>query len=327
MQSIDLKKILSSNDITQLKAAIESGLDVNVPIESVFPDQPLLYFCNNCHLKPEAGEMLQILIDAGADLSTTDKFDHNAMHLATLRGCGDIVGVLKRYDQAILVNCSLLDLMIHRPRHPMHDQRKGYKEVLRLLLEERPDLEEKTNDENPKTALHIACNNGFQVEIEMLLLAGASPNSKDSHGESPLAYIANYAWRAHIDCLFSIYYLLKCGADIDNLGNKKDSETALGWATMYGGNTLTVVTHLLESGANPNKENNSGETPLIHAARSERVDIVQTLLFFGANLNYKDSKDKTALDHAIETKRHEVIKVLTVYKDFPDYPLFSIKTE
>jgi len=311
LKTIDLKKILSSNDITGLKTAIELGLDMNEAMHPAFPAQPVLYFCNNSRHGSAAGEMLQLLIDAGADLSVRDKFSHNAMYYAVTRGCSEMVNVLKLNGQSILPSCSLLELLAHRPRHPILDQKQGYKQVLKLLLEESPFLEEKTNDNNPKTALHIACKNGFSNEIEILLMAGANPNSKDNNGEAPLAYITNYAWRAHIDCLFAIYYLIKCGADLDNLGNNEDSETALAWATMYGGNTLTVVTHLLESGANPNKENHRGESPLIHAARSDRADIVQALLFFGANLDHKDSKGKTALDYAIENKRGEVVKILT----------------
>jgi len=290
-----------------------------------FPAQPVLYFCHNSRHGSVAGEMLQLLIDSGADFSVTDKFSQNAMYHAVTRGGAEMVSVLKHSGQSILPSCSLLELLSHRPRHPIRDQKQGYKQVLKLLLEESPSLEEKTNDNNPKTALHIACKNGFSNEIEILLMAGANPNSKDNNGEAPLAYITNYAWRAHIDCLFVIYHLIKCGADLDNLGNNKDSETALAWATMYGGNTLTVVTHLLESGADPNKENHRGETPLIHAARSDRADIVQILLYFGANLDDKDSKGKMALDYAIEKKRGEVVKVLTSYKAMPDYSLIKAK--
>ena len=307
---IDLKSIIDSHDIELLKIAIKSGVDVNAPMESAFPEQPLLYVCDNSRYSSVATETVHVLIDAGADLSVTNKFGRNAMNLAACKGYASIVSVLKRYDQTVSNSCSLLELMACRPRHPMLDQREGYKKVLKILLEEQPDLEQKTNDNNPKTALHIACNNGFQNEIEMLLLAGSNPNCKDSHGEAPLAYIANFAWRAHVDCLFSIYYLLKCGAEVNNLGSDKDSETALAWATLYGGNTLTVVAHLLESGADPNKANHTGKTPLIHAACSDRADLVQLLLFFGAKTEHQDNNAKTALDYAIEQKRHGVVKVL-----------------
>ena len=314
MNTVNFKQAIDSNNFEQVKIALESGTDVNTHFESGFPDIPLLYACDHLYPKPVAGQIVELLIGAGASLSSTDKFDHDAMYHAVRKGNIFIVKVLKHYEQTISSSCSLLEFMSFRPRQPLLGQREGLQEVLKLLLDEKPYLELKTDDNNPKTALHIACKNGFQHEIEMLLMAGSDPNCKDYNNEAPLAYIANYAWRAHSECIFPIYMLVKCGADIDNLGNSSDSETALGWATMYGGNTLTVVAHLLEHGAEPNKENNIGETPLIHASRSDRADLVQILLFFGAKLDHKDKKGKAALDYAIERKRDDVVNLLSSYK-------------
>ena len=197
----------------------------------------------------------------------------------------------------------------------MPGQREGYKKVFSLLLEEEPNLEEKTDDKYKKTALHLACGNGFWEEIEMLIGAGADPNCKDATGDSPLAYLINFAWRARIECLIPIHMLVKVGADINNLGDSPEFDTALGWATKFGGNTLTVVTLLLESGADPNKANHEGETPLIHAAGSDRPDLIQVLLFFGANLDHRDNKGKTAMDHANANNRSKAINVLKKNKE------------
>jgi ankyrin repeat protein len=204
---------------------------------------------------------------------------------------------------------TLLELLQHWPRH-MRQESPEYYYLLDEFLEKTPDLDMHTDDEDKRTALHIACGEGNIRAVERLLLAGANPNVEDARGVKPLEYLVNYAWRAQTECYLGIYYLVKSGADLDNLGEDDESQTALGWACIYGGNTLAVVSFLLESGADVNKKNHQGLSPLMLAAKSDRTDLVMILLFFKADINAKDNNGMTALDYARKYDRQEVITFL-----------------
>jgi ankyrin repeat protein len=188
--------------------------------------------------------------------------------------------------------------------------REECEDILRMMLEEQPDLNQRADEKLQRTPLLLACGRGHHTAIEILLSAGADPCCKDSKGSGPLVYLTNYSWRARTDCWFPIYLLIKFGADVNSRGHGPEEDTPLGWMTKYGGNHNYMVALLLESGADPNLPNNQGETPLIHAARSDRPDLLQTLLMFGADPNLNDHKGMTALDHARKENRQQAIQVL-----------------
>ncbi len=204
---------------------------------------------------------------------------------------------------------TLVELLQYWPRHMLRESPEYYY-LLDEFLEKTVDIDMRTDDEEKRTALHIACGEGNIRAVEKLLLAGANPNAKDATGAEPLEYLVNYAWRAQIECYLGIYTLVKSGANLDNLGEDEESQTPLGWACIYGGNTLAVVSFLLESGADVNKKNHQGRTALMLAAKSDRTDLVMILLFFKADLHAKDNQGMTALDHAKKDKRQEVITFL-----------------
>ncbi len=205
---------------------------------------------------------------------------------------------------------SVLSLISSWPRHAFTKTIKQYTKALELLLQLYPNLEEQTDDKYKRTALHIACKEGLFIAIELLLKYGANPNSYDYKNSQSLEYLTNYAWRARCDGMIPIYQLIKSGADINNLSLNEDAQTALGWTIIYGGNQLSVISFLLENKADVNLANNKGETPLMLAASSDRVDICWLLYMYDVDLYAKNNKGKTALDIAKEKKREKVIAFL-----------------
>ena len=308
-----LLKAASKGDIAAVRTLIEQGADLNIQDENGWT--PLhatmlsMHTGSGCDY-PERVACAKALLEAGADptLRLFDKLD--VMHNAVVHRVSELVRLLKDRGMEILPSCSLLDLIDSWPRSMFRDAIGECREILQMILEEQPDLDQRTDDEHQRTALHIACGRGNHAAIEDLLAAGADPNDEDANGDTPLSYLANFAWRSQTDCLFSIYMLIRCGADLDRCGNGPDSDTALNWLIKYGGNRVFVVTLLLESGADPNKPNAQGETPLIHAAASDRLDLVQTLLIFGAEPELRDVQGLMALDHARKGENLQLIDVL-----------------
>lgn len=69
-----------------------------------------------------------------------------------------------------------------------------------------------------------------------------------------------------------------------------------------------VFNLLLEAKANVNASSNNGQTALMAAAGSGRVDQVERLLDLGADIDAKDSRDRTALDWAKARERTKVVQ-------------------
>ena len=71
-----------------------------------------------------------------------------------------------------------------------------------------------------------------------------------------------------------------------------------------------TVKKMIEFGENVNKTSN-GKTPLMYAARYNRVEIASLLLESGAKLDSEDKDGNTAIDYAILSKATAVKKMLT----------------
>ena len=98
--------------------------------------------------------------------------------------------------------------------------------------------------------------------------------------------------------LEKVKLLLKEGRSI----NERDPRFKFGWtpliAAIYQRNT-NVVYYLIESGADVNIHDNSGQTAIMWAmASDENLDIVKYLIAHGADLNAKDKMGATALSYA-----------------------------
>lgn len=74
-----------------------------------------------------------------------------------------------------------------------------------------------------------------------------------------------------------------------------------------------TVKRMIQFGENVNKKSN-GKTPLMYAARYNRVKIASLLLDNGAKLSPRDNNGQTAIDYAKQAKAKEVQKVLEASK-------------
>ena len=66
----------------------------------------------------------------------------------------------------------------------------------------------------------------------------------------------------------------------------------------------------LDAGADIN-EKSIGMTPLMYAARYNRVEIVNLLISKGADLKLKSNRGYTALDYAEMSKAHDTYKIIS----------------
>jgi hypothetical protein len=110
------------------------------------------------------------------------------------------------------------------------------------------------------------------------------------------------------------------------------NSTALHWATLQGSHIAneigdsefysnllyfcrqsdysSVISLLLDRGADINAVGDGGWTPLHLAAAYGKVEVVKLLVSRGAKLNAKDNQTRTPLDRAIENYRYDIVEYL-----------------
>jgi len=137
-------------------------------------------------------------------------------------------------------------------------------EIMEALIDAEADIDKREAQAEKQTPLIHAASKGHTAAVELLLEKKADWTLRTNTGISPLAVAAIYG---HVECMevlsTKVYYV------VDNL----------------------------------DETDNSGKTPLIHAASNGHTAAVKWLLEKGADWTLKDKDGKTAIDVA-EEQRH-----------------------
>jgi ankyrin repeat protein len=132
------------------------------------------------------------------------------------------------------------------------------------------------------TPLSQACTNGSAPFIELLLNAGANPNTPIATGERPIMTCAR---TGHAD---AVRLLIAHGADV-NGGEPTQNQTALMWAAAE--QHPKVLQMLIEAKANLQARTKSGFTALHFAARAGDLESTKILLDAGVDVNIRAQPD------------------------------------
>jgi ankyrin repeat protein len=124
--------------------------------------------------------------------------------------------------------------------------------------------------------MYAACLNGRTAMIEVLLEAGAKPDTALPEGETALMTASR---TGNVD---AVRLLLDRGADV-NARETWKGQTALMWAAEE--NHAATVTLLSQRGANLAERGTNGFTALLLAVRSGSIDSVKATVQAGANVN------------------------------------------
>ena len=161
---------------------------------------------------------------------------------------------------------------------------------VRTLLSEgvSPNGREALNGHGP---LHQAARANSTEVVDILLAAGADPSAPDGQGVTPLMRAADSV------ALDAGRRLLAAGAEV-NAQHDPDGNTALtqlvgelfrrrmtGEASPNGSDPIGFARLLLESGADPNLENRSGDEPLKAVVAMQDAPLLELLLEHGARLD------------------------------------------
>lgn len=200
----------------------------------------------------------------------------------------------------LLINAGAdLELVDINGRRPIHNAALRRNLIALYVLMQR-DKEINVKDKSGTTPLLHAFSkidfikeedNNLKV-VELILKNGAEPNLSSGLGVVPIM-------RSYYPGMEKfLKLLLKYGADI-NSRDINGNTTFMRWVSGlgYGGKKATIIAkHLVKYGANIHTKNKKGVTPLMAAASSNRLEVVQYLLDKGADHSAKDNDGNTALE-------------------------------
>ncbi|KIL92993.1 hypothetical protein FAVG1_04174 [Fusarium avenaceum] len=179
------------------------------------------------------------------------------------------------------------------------------------------------------TSLHLATYFQLTDLVAELLRVGLDPDSRDSHGRTPLSYAAELGLEA------IVFLFLEAGAEADSKGleeheNKEEEEsswppsnngghagrTPLSFAAEYGHVEASkmLIGHGADIGSECTKHDYRGWTPLLFAVYHGQKDVVGLLLRCNADVEQPSMNDKdfgkTALSHAAEKGHTAIVRML-----------------
>jgi ankyrin repeat protein len=126
--------------------------------------------------------IVQNMIDFGAEIEATDRWEETPLHRASAGGHKDVVELLLGAG----ANIEATDKNEMTPLHLA--SWFGHSEVVEKLLGAGANIE--APEEDGKTPLHLASQQGHTEVVLILLKSGADIEAKDKNGETPL-HIAN----------------------------------------------------------------------------------------------------------------------------------------
>ncbi len=216
--------------------------------------------------------------------------------------------------------------------------KEGKKDLIPILLDAKANIEAK--DRVGKTPLTVAAE-GRDIEIVKILVErGADVNARDQIGGSPLLWASGLGspevvkfliekkadvnvvdvnglspllWASSIGSPDAVKALVAAGAKVD-VADKMTGDTALMRAARTG--KVEAVVTLIGAKANVNAKNNMGHTAFMLASASGSIDKLEALKKAGADVTAKDVRGWNALDHANNRIDADKPKVVAFLKEF-----------
>nr|XP_045614862.1 ankyrin-3-like [Procambarus clarkii] len=309
-----------------LRACLEEGVDPNLTLIGGHTPVTLLLSTTT---SDRWENLVRLLLEAGASPDTRDPQGTPLVSLLVIAGSSDLVSlVLDKGADVNICGCSdetpLLNAVHYRQL-----------ECARLLLNRGADPNTPSNDGNSALMWAAGRSNGIGMQrslacVNLLLKHGAHVNFRNRRGFTPLMASAVIREREMVRSL------LAAGADPDMTDDR--GETALikaadadaeeviaellaakasvntqsrsGCTALMSAVSTTVLTRLLQHGADPRLAARDGNTPLHHQVMGSRPELARLLLEHGADLEARDGQGNTPLQTSVRCKSYAATHLL-----------------
>lgn len=268
---------------------LENGADPNIKAEG--DNYPI-----HAAVSVENMKMVQSLVENGANVNVRDLDGGSPLNRVANNGNAPIAryllesgaepnaGTFSRRFYPLLVACA-----------------RGAHQVVKVLLEFGAD--HRLTSFERTTAIHAAAMEGHANIVEILLNVGADPNTVDSKGWSTMH---NAIQGGHIDV---VRVLLNHNVD-PNISHNGVLPVTLAAILKHP----DIVELLAVNGADLNRSDNAGWTPVLHMSGAGEVESLRTILRYGANVNVRNHNGESAIQIAqIHNHHTDILHVLYSY--------------
>lgn len=284
-----LQMAVTGGHLTVTKLLVDAGADVDKYSESA--DTPLLAAIRTGNtvvldLLLAAGADLDVVVGDEADVETSFRSRFDRSREKSALSVAAEVGNLNLVTRLL----SMMSPECARRAVPWALQEAAenqHADIVRHLLQMRPDVNKRRGEFQELTFLEIAAANGNLEILEMLLSAGADVNLNPTEGWQPNAL----QFSSKRGDLAAVKLLLAAGAEVNVTGRRTGPPLLL---AIRGGH-IQVFQHLLAAGADIHATAYRGQTMLGAAEDSGSADILDRVRD-ALNLRSAPQIDQ-ALDH------------------------------
>lgn len=278
----ELAEAIKSNNVEAIRKYLAQG--GNASESELSTGISLLHLATQCR----HSLIVKMLLNAGAKVNVIDFNGHSplfeALEMPITAGGGVVAGGFQ---------------MPGPSRYPAPRIESSY-EIVRLLVDAGANLDGLDRPLESlrgwpatmyKPPLALAARYGHIKTLRFLLERGADPNQKDYGNMTALHHAVFYG---NVE---ATSILVSAGADLDAtyaecaytplicLINSPDNKAV----------KADLIRLLVEKGADINKTNSTGESPLFSAINNVHNDLVQLLIDLGANIHHRDHQGNGAL--------------------------------
>ncbi|GJQ87249.1 hypothetical protein Trydic_g20277 [Trypoxylus dichotomus] len=287
-----------TGNVTVMKMLLEK-IDVNLLDAENFTPLLTAIKCASTEFDIEysstALKIIEMLLEHGANANSEASMQRTPIELATVYEKKDIIELLLKYGVNVNSNETAGVRSLYNAINTEN------KDITELLLQNGANVN--YVDPDGLTPLIYAIKVINKNIVEMLLNHNADVNFKNKYGQTPL-YWAIETKRPRINGANQGYIV-----NVQKIHNSYvNCKVEDGMIPRHNA-ALEIIEMLLQGGAHVNVVLD-GLTPLIHAIKTEDVDIVRMLFNYKADVNFRDKYDRMPFSVAIKTGNVDLVECL-----------------
>ncbi|XP_066982864.1 ankyrin repeat domain-containing protein 50-like isoform X2 [Macrobrachium rosenbergii] len=309
-----VEKITNNEDLFQVVQSIQNSPDDFKDYIVNPEDQKTLLMLA---AQWERSTVVNALLEAGANVNSMDLNSKTALIWAIDARASSIPAVTALLEGD--ADVSLPPAPLWSPLH--HAAKFGASSIITAILQKNPDVNRE--DADGKTPLIVAADYSQNV-LQLLIDAGADVDHEDDNGYTALMKVINPYANSNVDSKNVMCDVLL------NANANPDVPAPPLWGPLHLAASdvgLTyIVKKLIDAGANVNRTDNDGKTPMMVAAERGHT-VLDILADAGADVNQQDYKGNTAMIYNIKNRasfqNHEALVSAGANIELPAAPAWS----